>query len=78
MIRESTYSSRPLGSVEFTRMLETQTDHPLMPQKPGTNKRSDLVEQQATLSFDRCPAGAVFNVCYETRRTSAKHHMARS
>ncbi len=51
-IRDSTYSGRPLGSPEFTRVLEKQEHRPLTRQKPGPKKRSVSGEQQATLSFD--------------------------
>jgi putative transposase len=50
-IRDSTYSGRPLGSVEFTRALEKQVHRPLTRQKPGPKKRSQSGERQATFSF---------------------------
>jgi putative transposase len=51
-IRESTYSGRPLGSPEFTRMLERQARRPLTRQKPGPKKRSESTREQAGFSFD--------------------------
>jgi hypothetical protein len=51
-IRDSTFSGRPLGSVEFTRALEKQEHRPLTRQKPGPKKRSEAVAGQAILSFD--------------------------
>ncbi len=41
-IRRSTYSGRPLGSAEFTRM----------PQKRGPKKKTDTCDRQETFSFD--------------------------
>ena len=51
-IRDCTYSGRPLGSPEFTRMLETQAHRSLTRQKPGPKKRSEPGQEQAVLSFD--------------------------
>jgi putative transposase len=51
-IRDSTYSGRPLGSTEFTRMLEKQAHRPLTRQRPGPKKRSESEAVQAILSFD--------------------------
>jgi len=51
-IRESTYSGRPLGSPEFTRMLERQARRPLTRQKPGPKKRSERTQEQAGFFFD--------------------------
>ena len=50
-IRRSTYSGRPLGSQEFTTMLEKETKRRLTPQKPGPKKKSDKSEKQETFSF---------------------------
>jgi hypothetical protein len=51
-IRESTYSGRPLGSREFTCMLEKQAHRLLTRQKPGPKKRPEPVQDQAALFFD--------------------------
>ena len=40
-IRDSTFSGRPLGSVEFTRALEKQEHRSLIRQKPGPKTRSE-------------------------------------
>jgi hypothetical protein len=50
-IRRSTYSGRPLGSQEFTTMLEKETKRRLTPQKPGPKEKSDKSEKQETFSF---------------------------
>jgi hypothetical protein len=49
-IRRSTYSGRPLGSQEFTRMLEKETKRRLAPQKRGPKKKIDKSEDQETFS----------------------------
>jgi putative transposase len=51
-IRDSTYSGRPLGSAEFTRALEKQTNRPLTPQKRGPKKRPEPANEQVLFSFD--------------------------
>jgi putative transposase len=51
-IRESTYSGRPLGPAEFTRMLERQARRLLTRQKPGPKKRSERTAERAGFSFD--------------------------
>lgn len=51
-IRRSTYSGRPLGSAEFTRMLEKETKRRLTPQKRGPKKKTDTCDRQETFSFD--------------------------
>jgi putative transposase len=51
-IRESTYSGRPLGSKEFTRMLERQAHRILTRQKPEPKRRSEPGQEQAAFSFD--------------------------
>lgn len=51
-IRDSTYSGRPLGSAEFTRILEKEARRPLTPQKGGPKKQPGPGHDQATLSFD--------------------------
>jgi hypothetical protein len=51
-IRDSTFSGRPLGSVEFIRALERQEHRPLIRQKPGPKKRSAPGQKQAIFSFD--------------------------
>jgi len=51
-IRDITYSGRPLGSAEFTRALEKQTNRPLTPQKRGPKKRPEPANEQVLFSFD--------------------------
>jgi hypothetical protein len=50
-IRRSTYTGRPLGSQEFTRVLEKETKRRLAPQKPGPKKKADQSENQQNFSF---------------------------
>ena len=50
-IRRSTYSGRPLGSQEFTRVLEKETKRRLTPQKRGPTKKANSSENQETFSF---------------------------
>jgi hypothetical protein len=50
-IRRSTYSGGPLGSQEFTWVLEKETKRRLTPQKRGPKKKADSSENQETLSF---------------------------
>jgi putative transposase len=50
-IRHSTYSGRPLGSQQFTRMLEKETKRRLTPQKRGPKKKTDTSENQKTFFF---------------------------
>jgi putative transposase len=51
-IRDSTQSGRPLGSAEFTRLLERQEHRPLTRQKPGPRKRNESGQQESLLSYD--------------------------
>ena len=50
-IRRSTYTGRPLGSQEFTRVLEKETKRRLAPQKPGPKKKTDQRDNQKNFSF---------------------------
>jgi hypothetical protein len=51
-IRRSTNSGRPLGSGEFIRRLEKQTNRRLAVQKRGQKKKADKSDKQETFSFD--------------------------
>ena len=51
-IRDITYSGRPLGSAEFTRALEKQTNRPLTPQKRRPKKRPEPANEQVLFPFD--------------------------
>ena len=50
-IRRSTYTGRPLGSQEFTRVLEKENKRRLAPQKPGPKKKTDQRDNQKNFSF---------------------------
>jgi putative transposase len=53
VIRDSTFSGRPLGSAEFTRALEKQEHRPMTRQKPGPKRRVDAGQAQTDFSFDQ-------------------------
>jgi hypothetical protein len=50
-IRRSTYTGRPLGSQEFTRVLEKETKRHLAPQEPGPKKKTGESDNQENFSF---------------------------
>ena len=50
-LRAVTSRARPLGSQEFTRVLEKETKRRLTPQKRGPRKKADSSENQGTFSF---------------------------
>ncbi len=50
-LRRSTFSGRPLGSMEFTQSLEKVTKRRLVPQKRGPQMRSEKENKQQTFSF---------------------------
>jgi hypothetical protein len=50
-IRDSTFSGRPLGSTEFTRVLEKEANRPLTLQNRGPKKRPEPAQKQTLLSF---------------------------
>jgi putative transposase len=52
-IRNCTYTGRPLGTTEFIRSLERETNRSLTVQKRGRPRKTTVDERQSTMVFTR-------------------------
>jgi hypothetical protein len=50
-IRNCTYTGRPLGTTEFIRSLERETNRSLTVQKRGRPRKAAIDESQSTMMF---------------------------